>query len=81
MPLRVNLLVPDIQNEARKSLNVTWREVISAGLIALRETKTDPLANLKADIRPHLVSAYNSIKVANDILLKGALKQPVEQGD
>jgi hypothetical protein len=68
--LSVNLKVPEQMNEQRKQLDVTWRDVLIAGLKALQSAKADPITiakmELKALIRPHLVQAYESIKKANE---------------
>lgn len=40
--LSVNLKVPEQMNEQRKLLDVTWRDVLIAGLKALQSTKSMP---------------------------------------
>lgn len=70
--MRVNLKVPPSMNEARIALNVTWRDILKAGIETLKtqQKSYDPLSNLKTVMRPHLIAASKAIKAVDD-LLKG----------
>jgi hypothetical protein len=67
--ISINLSVTDEQNEARKKIKATWRDVIIAGLNVLSKTN---LETKKADFSPveenlkqailHLQNAWKGIK-------------------
>jgi Zn-finger protein len=65
----LNLSIPEELNEDRKKLNITWKEVISAGILAL---KNQPLTmnpsieeNIKLSVK-HLSEAWKLIKGNHD---------------
>ena len=75
MPITINFKVPESMNEERIKLNVTWRDVLKAGLEALKNEKADPLAALKEQLRPHLLAANKAIKTADDLMKEAEAKQ------
>jgi len=66
MPL-IHLKVSDQLNKDRKTLDLSWLEVLEAGIAA----KKNPVTQAD-NILPHLVAAHKSIKTAFDLLKTGS---------
>jgi hypothetical protein len=77
--MNINLKISEEWNNKRKSLNVSWREVIRHGLHSLQGSPAQPVSrkNLPPAVEYHLQQAVSNIKSAWESL-KPSLINEVE---
>lgn len=71
--MHINIKIPDELNERRKALNMTWREIIEAGI--KYNSLDKPNKNL-VNLKPNLKVAIKALKEVWDSVQEPSTKTP-----